>query len=58
MFEVRLPWEPKTFIFRGFSPYIGGLKNFHFSWFWGPRVYSIINHFNGLEMGDDSFNIS
>ena len=21
-----LPWEPKTFIFRGYNPYIGGLK--------------------------------
>ena len=22
----HLPWEPKTFIFRGYNPYIGGLK--------------------------------
>ena len=22
----RIPWEPKTFIFRGYNPYIGGLK--------------------------------
>ena len=22
----RLPWEPKTFIFGGYNPYIGGLK--------------------------------
>ena len=21
-----LPWEPTTFIFRGYNPYIGGLK--------------------------------
>ena len=21
-----LPWEPKTFIFRGYNPYIGGVK--------------------------------
>ena len=24
--NYRLPWEPKTFIFRGYNPYIGGLK--------------------------------
>ena len=22
----RLPWEPKTFIFKGYNPYIGGVK--------------------------------
>ena len=22
----QFPWEPKTFIFRGYNPYIGGLK--------------------------------
>ena len=22
----ELPWEPKTFIFRGYNPYLGGLK--------------------------------
>ena len=22
----QLPWEPKTFIFRGYNPYIGGVK--------------------------------
>ena len=22
--EMNLPWEPKTFIFRGYNPYIGG----------------------------------
>ena len=32
-----IPWEPNTFIFRGYNPYIGGW-NLHFSWFWGPRV--------------------
>ena len=32
-----LPWEPTTFIFRGYNPYIG-VENLHFSWFWGPRV--------------------
>ena len=21
-----IPWEPNTFIFRGYNPYIGGLK--------------------------------
>ena len=24
--EIQLPWEPKTFIFRGYNSYIGGLK--------------------------------
>ena len=33
-----LPWEPITFIFRAYSPYLGGCKTLHFSWFWGPRV--------------------
>ena len=23
---IALPWEPTTFIFRGYNPYIGGLK--------------------------------
>ena len=23
---AQSPWEPKTFIFRGYNPYIGGLK--------------------------------
>ena len=23
---ITIPWEPTTFIFRGYSPYIGGLK--------------------------------
>ena len=32
-----IPWEPTTFIFRGYNPYIGGV-NLDFSWFWGPRV--------------------
>ena len=52
-----VPWEPKTFIFRGYNPYIGGLKP-SFSWFWGPRVHGIIsmNHipksfFGGLALG-------
>ena len=24
--EYQLPWEPITFIFRGYNPYIGGSK--------------------------------
>jgi len=24
--DMYLPWELKTFIFRGYNPYIGGLK--------------------------------
>ena len=24
--KYTIPWEPKTFIFRGYNPYIGGLK--------------------------------
>ena len=27
------PWEPKTFIFGGYNPYIGGLKPFIFHGF-------------------------
>ena len=26
LIDYQLPWEPKTFIFRGYNPYIGGLK--------------------------------
>ena len=33
-----LPWEPTTFIFRGYNPYFEGPKTSHFSWFWGPMV--------------------
>jgi len=35
-----VPWEPTTFIFRGYNPYIGGLKlkTLHFSWFWGRII--------------------
>jgi len=36
--KYNIPWEPTTFIFRGYDPYIEGL-NLHFSWFWGPKVY-------------------
>ena len=25
-----LPWEPKTFIFSGYNPYIGGVKPSNF----------------------------
>ena len=25
-----MPWEPKTFIFRGYNPYIGGVKPSNF----------------------------
>ena len=28
--EIQLPWEPKTFIFRGYNPYIGGVKHSNF----------------------------
>ena len=27
------PWEPKTFVFRGYNPYIGGCKTFIFHGF-------------------------
>ena len=26
VFHSKLPWEPKTFIFRSYNPYIGGVK--------------------------------
>ena len=32
-----IPWEPKTFIFRGYNPYIGGLKPSFFMGFWGSK---------------------
>ena len=25
--SIVLPWEPTTFIFRGYNPYIGGVKH-------------------------------
>jgi len=28
--EIQLPWEPKTFIFRGYNPYIGGVNPSNF----------------------------
>ena len=34
---IHPPWELKTFIFRGYNPYIGGLKPLFFR-FWGPRA--------------------
>jgi len=42
-FELKLtiPWEPTTFIFRGYNPYVGGVKPSWISWFWGPRVGGI-----------------
>ena len=38
----EVPWEPKTFIFRGYNsynPYIGGVKPFNFMGFGVPMVY-------------------
>ena len=32
-----------SFIFRGYNPYIRGLKP-HFSWFWGPKVVAVEIH--------------
>lgn len=32
-----LPWEPTTFNFRGYSPYLGGLNPPFFMLFWGPK---------------------
>ena len=29
-----------SFIFRGYVTHILGVENLHFSWFWGPRVYT------------------
>ena len=26
LLNIHLPWEPKTFIFRDYNPYIGGVK--------------------------------
>ena len=33
VYRYRIPWEPKTFIFRGYNPYIGGFKTFMFHGF-------------------------
>ena len=44
--DLWLPWEPKTFIFRGYNPYIGGLKP---SFFHGFGVQGW-NHFFCLEV--------
>ena len=33
-----LPWDPTTFIFRGYNPYFEGLRPSFFHRFWGPRV--------------------
>ena len=31
--------NPKNHLFfRGYNPYIWGVKNLHSSWFWGPKV--------------------
>ena len=42
----KLPWEPTTFIFRGYNPYIGGCKTFIFmvlgskgSWWFQPSSF-------------------
>ncbi len=40
--QLHLPWEPTTFIFRGYSPYILGVQNLHVSWFWGLMVEDIV----------------
>ena len=34
----RLPWEPTTFIFRGYNAYMLGCKTFIFHGFLGPRL--------------------
>jgi len=35
---VAIPWEPKkTFIFRGYNPYIEGLKPSFFMGTWGSK---------------------
>ena len=39
-FNLDIPWEPETFIFRAIT-HILGVLNLHFSWFRGPRVGSI-----------------
>ena len=38
----KLPWEPTTFIFRGYNPYIGGVKPSFFSkgsWWFQPSSF-------------------
>ena len=44
--SLTIPWEPTTFIFRGYNgynPYIGGLKaSFFHGFFWGPKVVSYL----------------
>ena len=44
-----VPWEPKTFIFRGYNPYIGGWKPSFFM-VWGPRV---VSNYEWLAMPQD-----
>ena len=36
--DMFYPWEPKTFIFRGYDPCIEGLKPSFFMGTWGPKV--------------------
>ena len=40
---MGLPSEPKTFIFRGYNPYIGGVKTFKFHGFGFPWYILIYN---------------
>ena len=44
IFQIYIPWEPTTIIFRGYNPYFRD-EHLHVAWFWGPRVsiYIYIN---------------
>ena len=37
IFQIYIPWEPTTIIFRGYNPYFRD-EHLHVAWFWGPRV--------------------
>ena len=45
--KFSIPWKPETFIFRGYNPYIGGVKPSNFMWFWVPMV-DTKNRFFGI----------
>ena len=41
MITYYIPWEPKTFISRGYDPYIGGFTTFIFHGF-GVQRYGMV----------------
>ena len=41
---IYIPWEPKTFIFRGYNPYIGGVKPSFFMVLGSKGIYVTHTH--------------